>query len=158
MRAHTHTHTLRGVSETIHTVSLSLYTRLTEEARSGCTSSGRAVTPRLTHYGGKWSPFPSNWETHSNWVLQSLSLNLLKLYLVLENWVLAADGQIRKTKANAQRDTETRRLPHSPPGVPVPACPSLLSPLSQVFPTGGRCLADTAGLLRQASSPCELPS
>jgi hypothetical protein len=80
------------------------------------------------------------------------------LYLVLENWVLAADGQIRKTKANAQRDTEMRRLPRSPLGVPVPACPSLLSPLSLVFPTAGRCLADTTGLLRQASSPCELPS
>ena len=71
----------------------------------------------------KWSPFPSNWETHSNWVLQSLSLNLLRLYLVLETWVLAAGGQIRKTEASAQRDTEMRRSPRSPPGVLVPACP-----------------------------------
>ena len=93
----------------------------------------------------KWSPFPSNWETHSNWVLQSLSLNLLRLYLVLETWVLAAGGQIRKTEASAQRDTEMRRSPRSPPGVLVPACPPLLSlPRPRSFPLG-----DVASLMQQ---------
>ena len=102
----------------------------------------------------KGSPFPSNWETHSNWVLQSLSLNLLKLYLVLENWVLAAGGQIRKMEASGQRDTEMRRLPRSSPGVPAPACPSLLSlPRPRSFPLG-----DVALLTQQVSDKPPLPA
>ena len=102
----------------------------------------------------KGSPFPSNWETHSNWVLQSLSLNLLKLYLVLENWVLAAGGQIRKMEASGQRDTEMRRLPRSSPGVPAPACPSLLSlPRPRSFPLG-----DVASLTQQVSDKPPLPA